>query len=96
MLHRGKLKMLRYIHLKRPKTVHETLSLMCFIMIYGLKIMEVHFYFLKGDIVSELLSNGPWPPAVGEHLTIKYRYDQIKIGEFVGFVLVCQQMKIWK
>ena len=44
MLHRGKLKMLRYIHLKRPKTVHETLSLLCFIMIYGLKIMEVHFF----------------------------------------------------
>ena len=32
-----------------------------------------------------MLSNGPWPPAVGEHLAIKYRFDQIKIGEFVGF-----------
>ena len=32
-----------------------------------------------------MLSNGPWPPAVGEHLAISYRLDQIKIGEFVGF-----------
>ena len=32
-----------------------------------------------------MLSNGPWPPAVGEHLAIKYHFDQIKIGEFVGF-----------
>ena len=32
-----------------------------------------------------MLSNGPWPPAVGDHLAIKYRFDQIKIGEFVGF-----------
>ena len=54
-------------------------------MIYGLKIMEVHFYSQEGDVVSDLLSNGPWPPAVGEHLAIKYRFDQIKIGEFVGF-----------
>ena len=58
---------------------------MCFIMIYGLKITEVHLYSQEGDIVSDLLSNGPRPPAVGEHLAIKYRFDQIKIGEFIGF-----------
>ena len=42
-------------------------------------------FFKEGDIVSDLLSNGPWPLAVEEHLAIKYRFDQIKIGEFVGF-----------
>ena len=53
-------------------------------MIYGLKIIEVHF-FQEGDIVSDLLSNGPWPLAAEEHLAIKYSFDQIKIGEFVRF-----------
>ena len=47
-------------------------------MVYGLKIMKV-------DIVSDFISNGPWPPAVGEHLAIKYCFDPIKIVEFVGF-----------
>ena len=32
-----------------------------------------------------MLFNGPWPLAVEEHLAIKYHFDQIKIGEFVGF-----------
>ena len=32
-----------------------------------------------------MLFNGPWPLAVEEHLAIKFRFDQIKIGEFVGF-----------
>ena len=42
---------------------------------------------MEVDIVSDLLSNGPWPPAIGEHLAIKYCFDPINIGEFVGFFL---------
>ena len=50
--------------------------------------MEVHFNVQEGDIDSDLLSNGPWPPAVGEHLAIKYCFDQIEIGEFVGKIVM--------
>ena len=39
----------------------------------------------QGNILTNLLSNGPWPPAIGEHLAIKRRLLPIAIGEFTGF-----------